>query len=198
VTPSAPSGTPAPRAEAPLAFDRTQIRLDSTPSHADVKDPASGKVLGQTPFTFSLPSSRTAARQFGLHRKGYVDVVVELVPDRPRIEYTEKLERGAATAAPVVHQVTRPDPGAAKPDPGAAKPDPGAAKPDPGAAKPDPGAAKPDPAATNPDPGATKPDPPPLKPPTTKPDPVPPAVPDPDTIMLKPDPSRTGSGSGTP
>ena len=182
--PSAPAGTPAPRTEPPLAFDRTQIRLDSTPSHADVKDPASGKVLGQTPFSFSLPSSRTAARQFGLHRKGYVDVVVEIIPDRARIEYTERLERGATTAAPVVHQATNPDP-----VPPAIKPDPGAARPP--TPRPDPGTAKPDP-------GATKPDAPPLKPPTTKPDPVPPAVPDPDTIMLKPDPSRTGSGSGTP
>ncbi|HEY0476706.1 MAG TPA: protein kinase [Kofleriaceae bacterium] len=193
-TPSAsPSGSPAPAATPAatppaaqaLAFERTQIRLDSAPSHTEVRDLASGKVLGQTPFSFTLPSSRTA-RQFVLHRKGYVDAVVEIVPDREKIEYTEKLEKGAATQPAVVHQATAP---ATRPPP---------ARPEPPVLRPDP--ARPEPPATRPEPAVVKPEPPVLKPapPTTRPDPVPPATPDPDMINLKPDPSRSGSGSGTP
>jgi hypothetical protein len=192
---AAPVATPAPAtppAAQALAFERTQIRLDSAPSHTEVRDLASGKLLGQTPFSFTLPSSRTA-RQFVLHRKGYVDAVVEIVPDREKIEYTEKLEKGAATQPAVVHQATDP---ATRPPP--ARPEPPGLKPDP--ARPESPATRPEPAAIKPEPPVLKPEPPALKPepPTTKPDPVPPATPDPDMIKLKPDPSRLGSGSGSP
>jgi serine/threonine-protein kinase len=93
-TPSAPPVAP-PVVEAPLAFERAQIRLDSVPSGAEVRDLTSNAVIGKTPLPFSVPSSRVA-RRFALHRKDYVDAVVEIVPDRPKIEHREPLERGTS------------------------------------------------------------------------------------------------------
>ena len=109
--PAPPMPPPPPPRDntAPLTFERARIKLDSEPSHAEVRDPASGTLLGHTPFTFTLPASHTP-RQFALHHKDYVDAVVEIVPELDRINYTEPLERGAPGQPPVVH---RADPGRA-------------------------------------------------------------------------------------
>jgi serine/threonine-protein kinase len=93
VVPAAPPSPP------PLAFEWSQIRIDSVPTGADVKDLTNGKVIGHTPFSFKLRPSHTA-RQFELHRKGYIDAVVEVVPDREKLDNTEKLERGTGRKPP--------------------------------------------------------------------------------------------------
>jgi serine/threonine-protein kinase len=173
---------PPPPSNAPLAFDRAQIRLDSAPRGAEIKDLSSGKVIGKTPLSFGLTASR-APRQFALHHRDYVDAVVEVIPDRERIEYTEKLERGSATA-PVVHQADPTRPPSARPDP---------TRP-PGQV---PSSGSPGPSGT---PGAgsdvpeIKPAPPAGRPETAPP--RPPAPGDDDSIQLKPDPTRLGNGSG--
>jgi eukaryotic-like serine/threonine-protein kinase len=90
-----------------LAFSWSRIRLETNPPGAEVKDLATGQVMGRTPLPFKLRPSRVG-RQFGLHLKDYLDTVVELVPDRPTIEHTEPLERGAGKA-PVVRRVSDPN-----------------------------------------------------------------------------------------
>jgi hypothetical protein len=111
-----------------LGFERAQIRLDSVPPGADVKDLSIGAVIGRTPLTFTVPASR-APRQFAVHHKDYVDAVVELVPDREVIDDTEKLRRGSSTSPPVVHRPAPPArPEAAAPSPPVTPP------PDPAAA----------------------------------------------------------------
>jgi serine/threonine-protein kinase len=111
VPPRAPAVPPvaAPVADAPLTFERAQIRLDSAPTGAEVRDLTSNAVIGRTPFSFTVPASRNA-RRFALHRKDYLDAVVELIPDRPEIKYSEKLERGKSIpgVAPVVSRPTAP------------------------------------------------------------------------------------------
>jgi serine/threonine-protein kinase len=118
-TPVAPTPVPVAASEAPLAFERAQIRLDSIPSGAEVRDLTSN-VVGKTPFAVSVPSSRVA-RRFALHRKDYVDTVVEIVPDRPKIEHRETLERGTSIpSTPVPSKQTAP----AKTDPPPLQPPP--------------------------------------------------------------------------
>jgi serine/threonine-protein kinase len=179
--PTPPVEVPAPATAPPaLAFERAEIRLDSVPGNADVRDLASNGMIGHTPMKFTVPASRTP-RQFALHRNGYRDAVVELVPDRTEIVYSEKLERGTSApgAAPVVRKVPAP-PAPATPGklplppttPEPAKPEPAKVEP----AKPEP--AKVDPPATPAAP-ATKPTPPE----------------DCEPPCLKADPSRQGSGS---
>jgi serine/threonine-protein kinase len=171
---------PPPIDTTPLPFDRARIRLDSVPKGAEVHDPATGHLLGRTPFSFTLPASHVP-RQFALHHKDYVDAVVEIKPDREKIEYTEKLERGAPGQPPVVHPTDSPRP----PPPRPGTPD---GRPPPGPGVPPP-PAPPGPPAS---PGTPE-----IKPP---PRPAPPPPPD-DNIdpTLKPfDSSRMGSGSGTP
>jgi eukaryotic-like serine/threonine-protein kinase len=191
-----PAADPTPAAPPPLNFEWAQIRLDSVPPGAEVKELASGKVIGRTPFAFKVKPSRTA-RQFALHRKDHVDAVVELVPDRPSIEYTEKLERGAAGSPPVVRTVR--DPALKQPPPGPANPPPGGSTaPDPTPAAPPAGSTgstpAPDPAAAGSaavkPPGPPGPPGPPVPPPAARPD-------DDcgDPPCLKADPSRSGSGS---
>jgi serine/threonine protein kinase len=107
VPPVAPAGTPTPPTALPgtpagppsLAFAWAQVRILSVPPGADVKDLTLDKVIGRTPFSFKLKPSRTA-RQFELHRKGYFDSVLEIMPDREKIEATVKLERGAGRKDP--------------------------------------------------------------------------------------------------
>ncbi len=103
-----PTPPPQPPSQPPLAAPPVQvtIKLDSKPSRAEIKDVASGRVLGVTPLTFKLPGSHEA-RQFALSLKGYGSTIVELVPDREKIEYTERLEKGAAGAA-VVRKISEP------------------------------------------------------------------------------------------
>ncbi len=97
-----PDAAPALPALPPLP-EQVVIKLDSRPRGADIKDVASDRVLGKTPLTFKLRGSHDA-RQFALQLEGYGDAVVELVPNRERIEYTEKLEKGA-TGTAVVRKV---------------------------------------------------------------------------------------------
>ena len=78
-----------------------------------------GAVIGHTPLSFSVPASRTA-REFVLHRKDYVDAVVELVPDRATATYTEQLRRGASASTRGVH--TLPPATPAHPAPAATAP----------------------------------------------------------------------------
>jgi serine/threonine-protein kinase len=171
-----PLPPPPPVDTTPLAFERARIRIDSVPSRAEVRDPATGTLLGRTPFAFTLPASHVA-RQFALHHKDYVDAVVEIKPDREKIEYTEKLERGAPGQPPVVHPADATHPPTPRPGTPEIKPLPGPGVPAP---------------QTPPVPPGT----PEIKPP---PRPATPPPPDDDSIpTLKPDPSRAGSGSGTP
>jgi serine/threonine protein kinase len=173
-----PLPPPPPVDTTPLAFDRARIRIDSVPKGAEVRNPATGERLGRTPFSFTLPASHVP-RQFALHYKDYVDAVVEIKPDREKIEYIEKLERGAPGQPPVVHPAdgTRPPPRPGTPD----------VRPPPGPGVPGP-QIPPGPPAS---PGTPE-----IKPP---PRPASPAPGDDDGVpTLKPDPSRAGSGSGTP
>jgi serine/threonine-protein kinase len=191
-TPPAPAppaaAIPPPADSAPLAFERARIHLDSTPSGAEVRDLATGKVLGHTPLSFTLPPSH-APRQFALHHKGFVDSIVEIVPEKDELNLKEPLERGAPGQPPVVHSA---DP-AHRPSPPPGTPE---VRPPPGPGVPAPQT----PPATSPLPSppgwSGRPDVPEVKPP---PRPTPPAAPsDDDPPALKPDPSRAGGGSGTP
>jgi hypothetical protein len=187
--PAPPSPTAAPAAphgaDAPLAFARSRIKLDSLPSGAEIRDPATGKSLGRTPLQFTIPASHTP-RQFELRRKDYVNAIVEVVPELDKIEYTEKLERCAAAAAPVVHHATLPaKPATDKPAAPAASAAPVASAPTPPTPE-----IKPDPAIARPE----------IKEPPVARPPAPPAAPaasDSDAILLKPDPSRAAGSGGS-
>jgi serine/threonine protein kinase len=176
---------PPPPSTAPLAFDRAQIRLDSTTHGAEIKDLSSGKMIGKTPLSFAVTASH-APRQFALHYRDHVDAVVEVVPDREHIAYTEKLERGSA-AVPVVHQADPTRQPAIRPDPTRPSP-PGQLPPAPPTSAPGPGSDVPEiksapPAGRS---GTTPPGPP-----------APPGPGEDDSIQLKPDPTRLGSGAGS-
>jgi hypothetical protein len=184
-----PPPPPPPIDTTPLPFERARIRLDSLPSRAEVRDPATGNLLGHTPFQFTLPASHVP-RQFALHHKDYVDAVVEIIPERDKINLTEPLERGAPGQPPVIHPA---DPTRRPPPPGT----PEGRPPPPGPGAPAPQSPSPPPA---PPASPGRPDVPEIKPPPPPPRTTPPAPPPPDddSIQLKPDPSRAGSGSGTP
>jgi hypothetical protein len=107
-----PPPPPPPKAEPPPLPplpDQVVIHLDSKPHGAKITDVASQRMLGKTPLTFRLAGSREP-RQFGLSLRGYGDAVIELVPNRERIEYTEVLEKGAATHVAHVPDPTKPAP----------------------------------------------------------------------------------------
>jgi eukaryotic-like serine/threonine-protein kinase len=130
-----PVAPPAPPAAPALTFEWAQIRLDSTPPGADVKDLTNGTLIGHTPFTFKVRPSHNA-RQFALHHKDHVDAVVELVPDRPKVDYTEKLVRiaGGSGAGRTATDPRLPPPAkgsAAPPDLATLKPEPPTVKPEP-------------------------------------------------------------------
>jgi hypothetical protein len=142
-----------------------QIAFDSNPKGALVVDAADPSIrYGKTPTTFSLPGSQTP-RRFKFVLKGYGESAVELVPNRPTIEFKQELVKGATKADAVITRVPDPSHGAPKPDPAAgsaAKADP-VLKADPNltAPKPDP-VPKSDPVvAHKPDAGveAPRPDP---------------------------------------
>jgi eukaryotic-like serine/threonine-protein kinase len=79
--------------EPPLP-DMVTIKFESTPKGADVIDMTNNQTLGKTPYTFTVPGSKTS-RQFKFHLKGYGDSTVELVPNRAEITYTQPLQKGA-------------------------------------------------------------------------------------------------------
>jgi hypothetical protein len=96
----APPPLPAPPAE-------VIVRLDSRPRGAQIKDVASGRVLGKTPARLKMVGSHEP-RTIALSKRGYSDAILEVVPNREHIEYTEKLERGASGTTV---RRTVPDPG---------------------------------------------------------------------------------------
>jgi hypothetical protein len=71
-----------------------KIRIESIPSGADVRDLASNTIVGRTPLSFTLPSSRGPHR-FALQRENYVDIVVEVPVNYrdPDITIVTTLER---------------------------------------------------------------------------------------------------------
>jgi hypothetical protein len=174
VRPPDPQVAPAPP---PLAFEWAQVRILSTPSGADVKDLTLNKVIGHTPFSFKRKPSQNP-RQFELHYKGYIDAVIEVIPDHEKLEVNEKLERGAGRKPPKL-QVVGPPGKVELPSTGS------------GSASTDPPGIKP---LDGPD-TTVKPATPPTPPPAP---PGPPADDDcGDPPCLKRDPSRPAGGSGS-
>jgi hypothetical protein len=145
-------------------------------------------MVGRTPFSFALPASH-APRQFALHRNGYVDSVVEIIPEKEKIEFTEVLERGASGQPPVVHAA---DPTRRPPPP----PGPGTPEVRPPPAATPPPASPGTPPLPAPPGWSGRPATPEIKPPPVAHPPAPAG--DDDPPALKPDPSRQGSGSATP
>jgi serine/threonine protein kinase len=127
--PPPPPPPPAPAPPEPKLPDSVVIRLDSTPHGAKITDLSSHAVLGKTPLSFRLAGS-TSPRQFSLSLHGYGDAVIELVPNREHIEYTETLEKGAV--AETHHRV----PDAPKPAPPTAAGSGSAAEAGSGSAEP--------------------------------------------------------------
>jgi serine/threonine-protein kinase len=99
VTPDAPPAPPLP----PVP-QWSEVKLDSLPHGAEVTDLTTGRVLGKTPRTLKVPGSHTA-RQFQFVLRGYSDVIFELVPELPKIDHTETLEKGVSGIKPVVKTV---------------------------------------------------------------------------------------------
>jgi hypothetical protein len=139
------------------------IAFDSKPQGAQVVDATDGTSYGKTPTSFTLPGSKTA-RRFKFVLKGYGESVVELVPNRERIDFNQELVKGATKSDPVVTRV--PDP-TLKPATGSAtttRPELTVAKPDThagSATKPPDTTAKPDTqagSASKPPDTTTKPD----------------------------------------
>ncbi|MBS1118119.1 MAG: serine/threonine protein kinase [Deltaproteobacteria bacterium] len=105
-----PDAPPAP-VPAPVP-DYAEIKLDSKPGGAEIKDLLTGRTLGKTPKGFKLKGSHTP-RQFQLALRGYSDAIIELVPSTGKIEYTETLQRGSSGMTPVVRIVPNTGSGAA-------------------------------------------------------------------------------------
>ncbi|MCX5744233.1 MAG: serine/threonine-protein kinase [Proteobacteria bacterium] len=148
--PPTPDAAPVPEVTLP---DVVEIHLDSTPQGADVFDVANNSIAGKTPLGFKIPGS-LATRRFTLKKKGYSDLIIELVPNRPKLDYTEALTKGAAgtTVVKTIPPLPTVGAGSGKPDVGSGAvtvPDAGSAtvKPDPGVGSavkpPDVGSAKP-------------------------------------------------------
>ncbi|MBA3540971.1 MAG: protein kinase [Deltaproteobacteria bacterium] len=154
-TPDAP---PVPAVTLP---EKVEIHLDSQPQKADVFDVVNNRVWGKTPLGFTVPGS-TATRTFILRKAGYSDMVIELIPNRPKIDYSEKLVKGAAGTT-VTKRVPDPNTATVKQDGSAAKP------PETGSATKPPETGS---AAKPPETGSA------AKPPDPKPDPKPDCPPD--------------------
>jgi eukaryotic-like serine/threonine-protein kinase len=99
VTPPQPPPPQIPQ-EPPLP-DMVTIKFESTPKGADVIDVSTNNTLGKTPYTFTVPGSKTP-RQFKFRLKNYGDSTVELVPNRAEITHAQKLEKGATKPGNVV------------------------------------------------------------------------------------------------
>jgi len=142
-TPDAGVVASPPENLAPLP-DKVKIKLITTPKGAEVTD--IGRKLtfpNKTPVTLQTAGSRDVI-SFLIHRTGYIDTIVDLVPDKD-LEYVVELEKGDSGAAPKREKVpsgpvTKPIPGegSAKkpPDAGSASKPPDTIKPDAGVAKP--------------------------------------------------------------
>ncbi len=184
LTVNVPPDAPPPEDLTPVPAKVT-IRLISKPKGADVTDMALNFKLGQkTPVSFSMNGVRSV-RSFLVHKDGYIDTIVELVPDK-NLEYIVDLEKGDS-AAPAVRKIVPRD----KPSVGSGSAADPVTKPDttkPDTTKPD--TTKPD--TTKPD--TTKPDT--TKPDTTKPDTTKPPedCPDPPCEVLKQMPFDPNAG----
>src|SRR5690606_16742362 len=96
VAPEPPPPPPPPPEPDPLPA-MAAIVLDSTPSGAKVIELVEGKEgknWGKTPASIAVPGS-AEPRRFKLVLRGYGDSVVEVVPNRARIEFTQPLIKGA-------------------------------------------------------------------------------------------------------
>ncbi len=113
-----PPPPPPPPPPQDLLPEQAEIVLTSEPAGAIVTDLSNDSVLGPTPQRFKVVGS-TTPRQFKFTLKGYGDSTVELVPNRPLIEYTETLHRGR-TKRNTVTKV--PDPALKQPGDTTAKP----------------------------------------------------------------------------
>ena len=102
-----PAPAPAPAATAPVTPPpappvaqeppvpaMVEVVLESTPKGAAGLDAETNARLGTTPYRSTIPGSKTA-RRFKFQLKGYGDSTVELVPDRPQIQFKQVLEKGA-------------------------------------------------------------------------------------------------------
>ncbi|MGE0548221.1 MAG: serine/threonine-protein kinase [Kofleriaceae bacterium] len=147
------------------------VRIDSVPSGAELTDLTTNERT-KTPAKFKLAGSSTP-RRYKLHKRGYIDVVVELTPNQAEVTYIEKLEKGAAGTVKVVQPGSGSNASTTTP---VATPGPGSGA----VTAPDPGPGS---AAVKPGPGSAAPKPPP-----------PPDEPDDGLPTLKP---FSGSGAGT-
>ncbi len=109
-TPDAATPPPgdASAVELPPLPAKVVLSIDSKPRGAEITDLASKVPVGKTPLSFNVNPSHTP-RQFALRLKGYNDSLVEVVPNKPKLEVNEKLVRGAAVAVPVGSVVRPPD-----------------------------------------------------------------------------------------
>jgi hypothetical protein len=108
--PPAPPPLPPPPAE-------SVVHLNSIPANAEVIDLEKSRKLGRTPLTLKIPGSNTS-RQFQFVLKGYSDAIIELTPNKEKLEYTEKLEKGVSGTTPVIHNAGSGSGSAAKLPPG--------------------------------------------------------------------------------
>jgi serine/threonine-protein kinase len=107
---STPPPIDAPAVELPPLPPKVVLSIDSKPRGAEIVDLGSKTAVGKTPLSFSVNPSHSP-RQFALRLKGYNDALVEVVPNKPKLEATEKLVRGAAVAVPAGSAVVRPPDG---------------------------------------------------------------------------------------
>jgi serine/threonine-protein kinase len=91
---AAPAAVPVDAPDLPPLPDKVALSVSSKPAGAELFDLASQVRVGKTPISFNLSPSH-APRQFALRLKGYNDVVFEVVPNKPKLEVTEKLVKGA-------------------------------------------------------------------------------------------------------
>jgi len=143
--PDASVVAPPPEDLPPLPA-KVKIDLITTPAGADVTDMARNfKFPKKTPMALQAVGSRTMT-SFLIHRDGYVDTIVDLVPDKD-LKYVVDLEKGDSAAAPKRQTVpsgpvTKPVPGegSAKKPPGEGSankpPDAGSASKPPDVVKP--------------------------------------------------------------
>ncbi|MGE0871757.1 MAG: serine/threonine-protein kinase [Kofleriaceae bacterium] len=158
-------------APAPVLPAISAIRIESVPAGAELTDLTTNQRT-TTPAKFKLTGSMTP-RRYKLHKRGYIDVMFELTPNKAEVTYVEKLEKGPAGTVKVVQPSAGSNAGTTTPP---VPPGPGSGAvttPDPG-----PGSA----AAKPPGPGSATPRPPP------------PDDPDDGLPTLKP---FSGGGAGT-
>ncbi len=109
--PDAAVETPPPPPPLP---DYCEVTLDTTPHGAKIIEVKTNKVWGKTPKTLRMSGSHDA-RQFQFSLRGYSDSIFEIVPNKEKVEYSEKLQRGAAGT--VIKHVGSANPVHANPNP---------------------------------------------------------------------------------